>query len=209
MNHISQLPKHYTQREHNADIFTATVLDKLRPLIAKLKVAKNPWLCDEVLLDQLAIAKQTPFYDQRLDVKHKREIIGESFSAKQIIGTKASIHKALAMTGLDTSTHPAIIIEYWDKETYIYRPILDGLTVPCDGAIACNGGENMLSFVLEKWNDFGIWLSKPIGKLEEIFTRQIIEKYKPARSNFLGFMFAQCYPCDGMSFKCDGTIKTQ
>ncbi len=204
---ISQLPPHFTHKEHTLDLFASAIFAKLRTLLKIYTKIKNPDICDERYLDLLAQARMVDFYDSNMSDDEKRSIISNSISIKRKIGTPYIILLALEFLGLHTDDNPAVIVEYSDIEKYIYKPLYDGATFKFNGSTQHNGGESMLSFVLSAWNEFGVILTKPIGRLQQALVADLLEKYKPARCKLIDFMFELALPHDGMSFKYDSETK--
>lgn len=203
----SQLPANFTQKEHRLDIFASAIFAKLRMLILSYANIKNPLLCDTQYLDLLALNRMVDFYDSNMSNVEKRDIIANSISTKQKIGTPYILLLALRFLGLHSDDSPAVIVEYNDIEKYIYKPIHDGITFKFDGATRYNGGESMLTFALSKWNEFGVIISTPIGRRQQVWVTDLLNKYKPARCKLIDFMFELALPHDGMSFKYDSETK--
>lgn len=203
----TQLPPHFTPKEHRLDELSYSIFDKLHLFLDEIKNIKNPMACDKKYLDILAENRTVDFYDTKFEENEKRLLIKDFMSVKRKNGTKTILLRALSFIGLHSEEYPVEIIEYYDADNYIYKPRYDGSTFAYDGTVAHNGGENMLSFVLSAWNEFGIKLSQPIGRLQEVLAVKAIAAYKPVRSRLVGFMFDLALPHDGMSFKYDSQTK--
>lgn len=204
----SRLPAHYEPKEHILDAFSAELFDtEFKDISSKVKTCRDPLNCDHTLLNTLAKDIGTDFWTDDICEVYKRDLILNTIKIKRIKGTEGAVLLALSSLNLHTEEYPAKIIEYWDKDSYIYRPKYDGATFTHDGSTAYNGGESMLDFEPSAWNEFIIWLSKPIDRIQELYIDEFVLRFKAARSKLIGVMYDLTLPFDGASFMYDGKTK--
>jgi len=206
LSKISLLPTFEDEALHTLDEVVSLRLDSFNKSLDAISTFFFPDKCNKKILPFLAYQFGVDFELDSLTETQQRDLIYTSIGLHKKIGTPYAVKKILELLDVNSVEYPATIVEYKNREDFIYRQNYGGM-VACNGKTQYNGGESTINFFIKDWFEFGIYLTKPINRAHEEVIKAFINIYKPARSKFVGFDFIVARPADGASLKYDSEVK--
>ena len=181
----SRLPSHYTDREHILDAFRSELFaEELREIPQQARTCRDPQMCDERFLDVLAVEFTTDFWNDRLSVQEKRNLLENTIYLKRIKGTVRAVKLVLESLGIEATIKEGMNLA-----------IADGSYV-ADGIYYAGGG---------RWSGYVIYAETPVPFWKAELLKEIVEVYAPARSRLFALVYNRLAIADG-TYLANGEI---
>jgi len=183
----SLIPSFEAKELHSCDVVASEVVGALSSETKAFKDLANPETCEAKYLPFLAYAFKVDFWDNRFKEVDKRALIKASLKLHQLKGTRWAILEVLNAVGFSLPNYEAEIIEYKDKDKYIYNVKRDG-SHSYDSAVKHNDGLYIYDFNLTSWAEYAVLIKVPISQSQVIRAKELINKYAPVRCVLKGFV---------------------
>jgi len=183
----SLIPSFEKKELHSIDAVASEVFKTLNDEIEVFKDLANPETCKVKYLPYLAYSFKVDLWDDKLRETEKRALIKDSLKLHRLKGTRWAILEILKAIGFSIPGYEAEIIEYKDKDKYIYNVKRDG-SHSYDSSVKHNDGLYIYDFGLTNWAEYAVLIKVPISQSQVKIAKDLINKYAPVRCVLKGFV---------------------
>ena len=195
MSNLTLLPSSESESLKQKDIaMRGLIVDKSH------LVDVDPRTCVATVLPHLASVYRLPYWDLDWNVEVKRALVAEARELHAHAGTPWCLLRILEIMGLSTEEHPAIILEYGNRDQYRVQLRRDG-THRYDGSQKHNGGVYIYDFDYTQWWQFGVVVKVPTSRGYLKYAISLLEMFKPTHTELVGVWYEELPIRDGVRYR--------